>query len=130
MGSEMCIRDRSWGYGVTGHFGQNPSPGISLIGGGKALLSSAPKDALGVGLNACNIYKNGIIAAENVKCPTLCLVGSDDKMTPRIAGEKLASKIRGSNIQIVKSAGHMIMMEKSYETLQYLKSHLSLNCKD
>ena len=72
----------SWGHGRTGHFGISPVPGMSLIGGGRALLSSSPKAALGIGLKACNAYQNGMRAAKKVTCPTLCLMGSEDKMTP------------------------------------------------
>ncbi len=115
----------SWCHGEVGHFGKTPVPGISLIGGGRALLNSAPKGALGVGLRACNSYKNGMTAAENVKCPTLFLMGDEDKMTPPKLGLKLSAVISKSKTHILDGCGHMMMLEKSYQTLHILKGHMS-----
>ena len=115
----------SWGHGRTGHFGTSPVPGMSLIGGGRALLSSSPKAALGIGLKACNAYQNGMQAAKKVTCPTLCLMGSEDKMTPPKQGEKLSAKIANAKTHLLQDCGHMMMLEKSYQTLQALKVHLS-----
>ena len=115
----------SWGHGTTGHFGKTPVPGMSLIGGGRALLSSAPQGTLGVGLAACNTYQNGLTAAGKVDCSTLCLMGSEDKMTPPKQGEKLAAQITKAKTHLIQDCGHMMMLEKSDQTLQALKAHLS-----
>ncbi|GIT72483.1 MAG: hypothetical protein Ct9H300mP28_22970 [Pseudomonadota bacterium] len=40
----------SWEHGPTGHFGNPPVPGMSLLGGAQSLLNSAPNGALGVDL--------------------------------------------------------------------------------
>ena len=126
-GNESLAYDlvTSWGHGRTGHFGKTPVPGMSLIGGGRALLSSSPQGALGVGLTACNAYQNGMQAAEKVDCSTLSLMGSEDKMTPPKQGEKLAAAIPNVKTHLIQDCGHMMMLEKSYQTLQALKAHLS-----
>ena len=116
----------SWGHGTTGHFGKTPVPGMSLIGGGRALLSFGPQGTLGVGLAACNEYQNGFMAARIVDCSTLCLMGSEDRMTPPKQGEKLAAEITNAKTHLLKDCGHMMMLEKSDQTLQALKAHLSL----
>ena len=116
----------SWGHGLTGHFGKTTVPGFSLIGGGKALMSSVPKDSLGFGLNACNLYQNGFNAARKVCCPTLCILGSEDKMTPALKGKEIADSITGSKIHQINDCGHMIMLEKSDECLRVLKDFLKL----
>ncbi len=113
----------SWSHGQDGHFGKAPVPGLSLISGGKALMRSLPKGSLGAGLNACNIYKNGLTAARGVLCPTKCILASDDKMTPLRKGKEIGALIKGSSIKIIKECGHMIMLEKSDECLEALKSH-------
>ena len=115
----------SWGHGATGHFGKTHAPGMSLIGGGRALLNSAPQGTLGVGLAACNAYQNAVKAARIVECSTLCLMGSEDKMTPPKQGEKLAAKITTVKTHLLQDCGHMMMLEKSDQTLQALKAHLS-----
>ena len=126
-GNESLAYDlvTSWSHGRTGHFGKTPVPGMSLIGGGRALLGSAPQRALGVGLTACNEYQNGMQAAEKVDCSTLCLMGSEDKMTPPKQGEKLAASITNAKMHLIQDCGHMMMLEKSDQTLQALKAHLS-----
>jgi len=114
----------SWGLGPAGHLGKTPVPGLSLIGGGRALLSSAPKGALGNDLTACNVYQNGINAAKKIGCPTLCIIGSDDKMTPNFKGMELVSAIPEAKTEVLQNCGHMMLLEDSNATLKALKGHL------
>ena len=114
----------SWGHGLTGHFGRTPVPGLSLIGGGRALLSSGSKGALGNDLTACNVYQNGMNAAKKIGCPTLCIIGGEDKMTPSRKGLELASAISEVKTEILKNCGHMMILENSNESLKALKEHL------
>ena len=113
----------SWSHGQNGHFGKAPVPGLSLISGGRALMRSLPKGSLGAGLNACNIYKNGLSAARGVLCPTICILASDDKMVPLRKGKEVGTLIPDSSTHIINECGHMIMLEKSDECLEALKSH-------
>ena len=91
----------SWSHGTSGHFGKTPVPGLSLIGGGRALMNSVPKGSLAIGLNACNNYRNGIKAAEKILCPTLCILGNEDKMTPARKGKEIAETINGAKTVLV-----------------------------
>ena len=113
----------SWGHGPAGHLGRTSVPGLSLIGGGRALLSSAPKGVLGVGLTACNAYQNGLSAAGKVRCSALCIIGKDDKMTPANKGIELASTITKAKFHLIQDCGHMMMLENSYESLKTLKEY-------
>tara|TARA_Y100001970_G_scaffold229733_1_gene285038 strand:+ start:380 stop:1192 length:813 start_codon:yes stop_codon:yes gene_type:complete len=113
----------SWSHGQGGHFGKTSVPGLSLISGSRALMSSLPKGSLGIGLNACNLYKNGLNAAKGVLCPTLCVLATDDKMTPSQKGKEIADLIPDAKTCLIKDCGHMIMLEKSDECLKALKSH-------
>ena len=113
----------SWEHGPTGHFGNPPVPGISLLGGAQSLLNSAPKGALGFDLAACNNYQNGMNAASKIRCPVLCLAGSQDKMSPYFEGMKLAEAIQDAKFHIIEDCGHMIMLEKADECLGMLKDH-------
>ncbi len=114
----------SWGHGTAGHIGRTSVPGMSLIGGGRALLSNSPKGALGLDLAACNDFQNGSDAATKVSCPTLLIIGSDDKMTPAKKGQALASFISNAKSAIIQNCGHMMMLEKSNECLVALKKHI------
>ena len=113
----------SWEHGPTGHFGNPPVPGMSLLGGAQSLLNSAPKGALGFDLAACNNYQNGMNAASKIRCPVLCLAGSQDKMSPYFEGMKLAEAITDAKFHIIEDCGHMIMLEKADECLEMLKNH-------
>ena len=63
-------------------------------------------------------------AASKVSCPTLLVIGAEDKMTPAKAGLKLVSAIDGASAVTIPGAGHMMMIEKSDETLAALKTLL------
>jgi len=111
----------SWSHSHFGHFGKTPVPGLSLMGGSRALMNSVPKGSLGIGLNACNKYQNGLYAASKVCCPTMCVLGNEDKMTPSRKGEEIANAIPGAKSHLIKDCGHMIMLEQADECLIALK---------
>ena len=120
----------SWEHGPIGHLGNPPVPGMYLLGGAQSLLNSAPNEALGFDLNACNNYENGVNAASKISCPVLCISGSEDKMSPVFEGMKLAEAIPDSKFYIVEDCGHMIMLEKADECLGILKDHFKSNTKN
>jgi len=80
---------------------------------------------LGVGLTACDAYQNGMSAAGKVRCSTLCIIGSDDKMTPPRNGMELASTIPEAKTEIIQNCGHMMLLEDSNASLKALKGHLN-----
>ena len=114
-----------WGTGPMGHFGRHPVPGISLICGGQKLLGMENSGVLGNDLELCNDYQSGMGTATKVGCSTLIVIGSEDRMTPPKQGRNLAAAIPNVKTQLIQDCGHMIMLEKSDQTLQALKSHLS-----
>jgi pimeloyl-ACP methyl ester carboxylesterase len=52
-------------------------------------------------------------------------MASEDKMTPPKQGEKLAAEIPNVKRQLIQNCGHMMMIEKSDQTMRALKAHLS-----
>ena len=44
--------------------------------------------------------------------PTLILCGSDDQMTPLHTSELLRDYIAGARLEVVRNAGHMVMLEQ------------------
>ena len=89
---------------------------------GGQLVSSNNNGTLGTDFNACDIYTNGLKAAESVKHPTLCIVGKHDKMTPKKVGLELASKIKDSKTIVLEESGHMAILETASETKNLLKN--------
>lgn len=112
----------SWGHGVTGHIGGNRAPGGWLMGNALKLLEKAPKGVLHNDLAACNAYQNGMAAAASIRCPTLLISGTDDRMTPASQGAKLAEAIDEVQLVEIDGAGHLMLVEKPDETLDALIS--------
>ncbi len=48
---------------------------------------------------------------ERINLPTLILCGEDDQLTPVKYSQFLQSRIKGSKLEILPNAGHMVMME-------------------
>ena len=57
--------------------------------------------------------------------PSHAPVLADWAERPPKQGEKLSAKIANSKTHLLQDCGHMMMLEKSYQTLQALKVHLS-----
>ncbi len=100
-----------------------------FIGGNplKKIIKS-PKDIskiLAVDLIACNNYANGSNAAKEIDCPTMLVLGADDKMVNLEVGKKFANLLKNSTTHVIEECGHMIMIEKSFEmrekVLEFLK---------
>ena len=81
-------------------------------------IIQSPKDIskiLAVDLIACNNYSNGAKAAKEIDCPSMMVLGSDDKMVNLEVGNKFANLVKGSSTHIIEECGHMIMIEKAFE---------------
>ena len=100
----------SWGFGPTGHLGSGPAPGLWLMGGGRRLLQQAADGVLASDLAACNAY-DGQTVVERVVCPTLLILGAEDKMTPPGRGKALAQSLKQSEMLLLPRVGHMLMAE-------------------
>lgn len=121
LASELIV---SWGFGRPSHFGANRSPGLWMQGGGRALLSKAPKNVLGIDLAACDSHEGALSAAEKLSCPTLILCGDCDQMTTPKAANALGQTVKDVNIITLQNCGHMMSIEKPDETLTALINFL------
>jgi pimeloyl-ACP methyl ester carboxylesterase len=100
----------SWGHGQAGHFGGQPAPGLWLMGAGHSLLTRAAPGVLAADLAACDAY-DGTAAAARIACPTLLLLGADDRMTPPAKAKPLAQAIAGACTVVLPGVGHMMTGE-------------------
>ena len=81
-------------------------------------IIQSPRDIseiLAIDLIACNNYSNGSNAVKEIDCPTMVILGSDDKMVNLEVGKKFANLIKNSITHIIEECGHMIMIEKAFE---------------
>ncbi len=109
-----------WGYGSSKQFiGGNPL---------QKILNSARevREVLAVDLVACNNYKNGVIAAKRISCPTLFIFGELDKMIKIEKGKEFYNFVKDSKIHIIKNCGHMIILEKAFEMREKMVEFLKL----
>ena len=110
----------SWGHGTAGHLGGNPAPGLWRMGAGMRLLDQAPAGVLGSDLAACAAYDGALGAAARVRCPTLLLLGAEDRMTPPAKAAPLAQAIAGARTIVLPGSGHMLMSERPNEVIDAL----------
>ena len=100
----------SWAHGPVGHLGGGPAPGLWLLGGARRLLEQAPEGVLAADLAACDAF-DAVAAAGRVACPTLLLLGAEDKMTPPGRAKPLAGALRQVETVLLPGAGHMLTSE-------------------
>jgi pimeloyl-ACP methyl ester carboxylesterase len=91
-----------------------PGPGAWLHGANAALMHRMQDGWAGGNLFAhdfqlCNDYAGGLQAAERVTCPTTCVVGRADQMTPPKASRELAVALKARVVML--EAGHALMQE-------------------
>ena len=113
-----------WGHGRGAHLGGHPAPGLWMLGGGETLLARSAAGVLHSDLAACNAYDGAGDAAVQVACPTLVVMGADDRMTPAKAGRQLADAIPSARTALIPGSGHMMMIEAADATLDALKTLL------
>ena len=112
----------SWSHGPCGRLGGNRAPGLWLMGGADRLLERAAPGVLHGDLAACHGYAGAAQAAAKVGCPTLAVLGAEDRMTPAAGGRALAEAIPKARVTEIPACGHMMMLEKPDEILDALKT--------
>jgi len=61
---------------------------------------------------------------EKILLPTLILCGDDDQLTPVKYSQFLQSRIRGSKLEVLPNAGHMVMIESSQAFNEKIKEFI------
>jgi pimeloyl-ACP methyl ester carboxylesterase len=81
-----------------------------LVNEGIKLMKAAGGDVVYGDFFACDRFdvRDQI---ENINLPCLILCGNEDKLTPPSLSRKLHESIRGSRMEIIPDAGHMVMVE-------------------
>ncbi len=113
-----------WGFGQKSHLGGHQSPGLWMLGGGRALLAECSAGVLDSDLSACHSYIGAIEASKKISCPTLLLLGDKDRMTPPKMSVPLKENLRISETKVLSDVGHMIMIEKPNETIDVMDEFL------
>lgn len=114
----------AWAHGPDAHHFDNTVPGFSHIGNGLRTMDLNVKGALAHDLKSCAAYENGLEIASKIKCPTMCVLAAQDKMTPAKFGMKLAEALPNNRLHVLENSGHSIPVEAPHELNQYLRDFL------
>ena len=101
----------AWGHARPAHVGTNPAPGMWMLGGAQALVETARPGVLGIDLRACQNYRDALVAAADVICPTTVVIGLGDKMTPPKSSRALAAALQQVTVVELVGIGHSMMSE-------------------
>ena len=114
-----------WGHTSAAQIGSNPLPGVWMAGDFLRLLEKSKPDVLGNDLKACSDYKDGIVAAAKVSCPTMLLLGKQDMMTSPKMTKELTATLKECRVVVLDRAGHVPMAEEPDATLDALNVFLN-----
>ena len=112
----------TFGYSKRHQYGGNSNPGIWMIGATLRLFERSAPGVLHADLNACNQYDSGVERAASLQCPTLAIVGIEDRLTPLRGARGLLEAIPNADIRKLADSGHTMTSEAPNEVLDALKS--------
>ena len=122
LAREMIV---DWAHGARGRIGGNRAAGLWIAETARRLIDVAGGSfALACDLKACDAYGGGEAAAARIACPTLLILGAEDRMIPAKAGRALAGAIRNAAMAEIGDCGHMMMVEQPDRTLDAMKQFL------
>lgn len=101
----------AWGHAQPAHVGLNPTPGLWMLGGARALVENGRPGVLAADFRACMAYTGAEAAAAAATCPATVIIGLGDKMTPPKAGRALAEALEQPRIVELADTGHSMMIE-------------------
>lgn len=104
----------SWAYGRSAYDrdGDRPDARCRLADSSQRLLEQAAPGVLAADLAACDAYAEAEMAAAAIACPTLLLLGAEDRMAPPAGARPLADRIPAAESVTLPEAGHMMMLEQ------------------
>ncbi len=85
-----------------------------------ARMNEARPSVLFGDLQACDRF-DACDMLDSIKCPTVVVCGSEDRMTPLRQSQYLAGTIARAYLETVEHAGHMVMLEQPAEVAQILR---------
>lgn len=101
----------AWGHAKPAHLGLNPTPGLWMIGGARALVENSKPGALATDFQACMAYRGAEAAAAATACPATVVIGLGDKMTPAKGGRAVAAALGSPTVVELADTGHTMMIE-------------------
>ncbi len=81
----------------------------------RSMMSATPETTLVKTLRAFYEREESCSKLQEIRVPTLILVGEEDKITPPEAAKLMHQKIEGSQLEIIAHAGHLSNIERPAE---------------
>jgi pimeloyl-ACP methyl ester carboxylesterase len=97
-----------------------------LIEKGVSLMLQCKAEILYGDFLACDRF-DVMKEVEKIILPTLILCGDDDQLTPIKYSQFLQNRIKGSKLEVLLNAGHMVMMESSQDFNEKIRSFIINN---
>lgn len=101
----------AWGHAKPAHVGQNPTPGLWMTGGARALVEQSRPGVLATDFRACMAYHGAEEAAASVRCPATVVIGQGDKMAPATGGHAIGHALPSAEVVELADTGHQMMTE-------------------
>jgi pimeloyl-ACP methyl ester carboxylesterase len=93
-------------------FAYSQKASSDLIERGVSSMMQCPPEILNGDFLACDRF-DLMKEVEKIDLPTLVLCGDEDKLAPVKYSQFLQSRIKGSKLEILPHAGHMVMIESA-----------------
>ena len=95
-----------------------------LVRMGRKQMLRVPAQVLHDDFAACNAFEITERLGE-IRCPTLVVCGTEDRLTPPKYSTFLAERIPGAQLVLVEGAGHMVMIEKERQVAEAMSRWLT-----
>lgn len=105
----------AWGHAKPAHIGRNPTTGLWMTGGARALVENSRPGVLATDFRACMAYDRAEAAAAAVRCPATVVIAAGDKMTPAKGGQAIATALTEPRVVELPTSGHQMMTEAPRE---------------
>ena len=115
----------NWAHASDSHLYDHSWPGMTHIDFGHQVMAANDSQALFADLSACNDYHDGEEAAQAVRCPTIAILASGDKMTPAKAGRMMAQMIANCEVHEIADAGHFLPSERPFDVNVKIRNFVS-----
>lgn len=105
-------------------YAYSDSAPADLVRAGQEQMLRVPAQVVHDDFAACNAFEVTDRLGD-IRCPTLVLCGTEDRLTPPKYSTFLAEHIPGAQLVLIEGAGHMVMIEKERQVAEAIASWLS-----
>lgn len=121
--NERRAHEMIMGWSLSGQsgLGGHPTPGLWMHGHLLQTSLNAGDEVLANDLRACDSYTSALERATAVKCPTLVIIGEEDRMIHPKGAYQLVEALGANGARIdITGAGHSMMIERPDAVLDTL----------